>query len=1030
VSAAILLGLLVASGGGASAVGAKQAAAAKPATTATKPKAAAAAKAALIDITVNEGTSMSVAVSPDGRTLAIDLQGSIWTVPAGGGAAKRITDVFNDARQPVWSPDGKTIAFFGYRDGGYDLWAVAPDGSNQHKLTWGPYDDREPIFSHDGAKIAFSSDRGDPLGSNYNIWTLDLKSGEIRQLTKNPAEDSMPSWSPDDKEIAFTSTRENAQGVWAVNVATLAERKAATTTAHADAAGWGPGGQIVYHATDGAASRLEIDGKPITTDEHVFPFRPSWASATEFYYTSDGKIRKRSLGGSGASGASGAPQTIEFTATLQLTQAQGTYTRRTRDFDSTTPRKVLGIVRPVLSPDGKTVAFAALGDIYVMPIGGKPQNITKDAALDTDPAWSPDGTQLVYSSDKGGELLQLWIRDVKSGQDRQLTTLTTQPVSATWSPDGKRIAFLEVDGMWRRSAVSVVDVASGKVTKIHDSLFAPGTPVWSPDGKRVALAMVSSYSTKYREGTNQILTMSSEGGDDKWFVPVPNLSIDSRGGCGPAWSPDGTKMAAIYEGTLAVFPVAPSGEPLGPPRHLTSEIAHAPSWAGDSRHILYQSNDKLKVIDTETGDTREVPVDLTYTPAIPKSHLVVHVGKLVDGKSQTVRNDVDIVIEGNHIRAIEPHSASRHTGAGATVVDAANLTAMPGLIEFHSHLQTDFGESQGRAFLAFGITTVRSPGNMPYEAVEDREANEAGVRPGPRVYGTGYLLEWQRVYYKMGVAISSPAHLELELQRAKILQHDLLKSYVRMPDLQQRRIVEFAHSIGVPVATHEIYPAALVGMDGTEHTAATSRRGYSPKMTLGRSYADVVQLFGKAHMSLTPTIFGGLRRLVDAEPDLKTDPRLNLYPAWLKATATAPLPPAMAALLAANEGTGTGKMVMDIQKAGGRIVAGTDTPNGLNLHAELFSYVQFGMTPYEALRAATVTPAEALGLDAGSIEVGKLADIVIVDGNPLENIANAHKVKKVIANGRLYDIDELLNGKTKSDAKPKTTAPAGAGAAR
>jgi Tol biopolymer transport system component len=122
--------------------------------------------AALIDVTVSEGTSMSVAGSPDGKALAVDMQGSIWTLPASGGTAKRITALFNDARQPVWSPDGKWITFFGYLDGGYDLWTIAPDGSHQHKLTWGTFDDREPAYSHDGNYIAFASDRDNPLGSS------------------------------------------------------------------------------------------------------------------------------------------------------------------------------------------------------------------------------------------------------------------------------------------------------------------------------------------------------------------------------------------------------------------------------------------------------------------------------------------------------------------------------------------------------------------------------------------------------------------------------------------------------------------------------------------------------------------------------------------------------------------------------------------------------------------------------------------------------------------------------------------------
>ncbi|HKB96278.1 MAG TPA: amidohydrolase family protein, partial [Rhizomicrobium sp.] len=538
----------------------------------------------------------------------------------------------------------------------------------------------------------------------------------------------------------------------------------------------------------------------------------------------------------------------------------------------------------------------------------------------------------------------------------------------------------------------------------HASIFAPGAPTWSPDGKRVAVTMVAPFSTKYREGTNQILTMSSSGpaasSDDKWFAPVPNLSIDSRGWNGPVWSPDGTRMAAIYEGILSVFPVSAAGEPLGPPRHLTTEIAYSPSWAADSRHILYQSNDKLRLMDIETGETRTVPLVLNYHVNVPKTRLILHVGKLVDGISKAARADMDIVIDGNRITSVERHVAGR------VAIEAPQLTAMPGLIDFHTHRQSDSGEQQGRSFLAYGVTTIRSPGGLPYEAVEDREASDAGIRVSPRIFNTGHLMEWQRVYYKMGIAISSNAQLGMELERARILGFDMLKSYVRMPDLQQRRIVDFAHSIGVPASSHEVYPAAFDGMDSVEHTEGTSRRGYSPKMTLGRSYSDVSQILGAAHMTMTPTLSPRMRDFLEAEPDMRSDPRLNLDPPWLKAQILG-TPPHL-------DYSGTATLVMDVQKAGGRIVAGTDQPEAMYLHSELLAYVVFGMTPYEALRAATVTPAEFLGLDAGVIAPGKLADIVLVEGDPLENIANAHKVKRVIANGRMFTVEDLVSGKAKN----------------
>ncbi|MFI5311989.1 MAG: hypothetical protein ACHQQ3_12190, partial [Gemmatimonadales bacterium] len=239
--------------------------------------------AAPVHLTLHEGTNIAAALSPDGRTIAFDLLGAIWTMPASGGSARRITDELMDARQPAWSSDGARIAFQAYRTTTWNIWSVNADGTGLRQLTWGPFDDREPHWSPDRTRIAFSSDRS----GNYDIWVLTLATGDLRQVTTNPANDFAPAWSADGREIAFVSDREGGRGIYAVDVTDAsvcgagarpcpppAERLVRAATGALAGPAWSPDGRtIAFNAIAGAKSSLFVGAADIADPaEDVFPF--------------------------------------------------------------------------------------------------------------------------------------------------------------------------------------------------------------------------------------------------------------------------------------------------------------------------------------------------------------------------------------------------------------------------------------------------------------------------------------------------------------------------------------------------------------------------------------------------------------------------------------------------------------------------------------------------------------------------------------------------------------------------------------
>jgi Tol biopolymer transport system component/imidazolonepropionase-like amidohydrolase len=968
-----------------------------------------------ITVEMHEGTNMSAVPSPDGRQMVLSLQGGLWIIRASGGTATKITPWDAESTQPVWSPDGEWIAFQNYSTAAnFAIWVVKPDGSQLHALTSGPFDDREPSWYPDSSKVIFSSDRSND--KQYKIWSVTLD-GALQQLTTGTGAESNPVVSPDGTKIAFVNTGNT--------IYTMPANLSAAPTQFGSGSypQWTPNSQnLAYQNT---AGNLVVNGNAVTNGEDMFPFPVHFMGANGFVYTASGKIRTRDANG-------GNLEDIAFSATQVLRRPVITPRSTRPSLGATTPQPVKGVNGAVISPDGQSVAFIALNDLWMMKIGEAPERLTNatdgdldprwtapvrltnDTDRDVDPRWTADSRFIYWSTDRNnaGNLAVDKI-DVATRQRTRVAAIQgVSMIQPTLSPTGDRFAYSTASGL-----TEVMDIATGTRTQLVEHLSPQpqvGRPSWSPDGTKIMVTDNDRVNPRFREGYNKLRVIDIATKTATWYAvgPAPAAISDRTEGAA-VWSPDGTKVAFVSDSVLKVMPTNADGSPSGPAVQITNEVSDMPSWQADSQTLLYMSAGKLKKIKVDGTGQQDVPLRMTYTPAAPTGTTIIHAGQLWWGGSPEMKSNVDIIIKGNRIASIEPHQSNRPQTPGTTFVDASQQTVLPGLWDPHFHPLNVYQGSQFNqvwaAMFAYGITSVQSVAGPIYASTEIREALDAGNLIGPRLFTSTPLLEGNRMSYDMSRAVRNAQVADLEATRFAAVDIDWIKTYVRDPIPAMNRFAAAAQRMGIPSGTHLLYPGYSTGIQGLTHLQATQRMGYGwAKSPTGVAYQDVNALVGPGEMHLTETL--GANRLAAQSPILLGGDRFNvLMPIPYVSNLLSMTPPTPAQIAAIKVATDDDARAI---AAGALFAIGTDVPlnpPGVTNHANLMA-LGLSMSNYQALQAMTINAAKIAykDKDLGTVEVGKLADLTIVDGDPLQDLKYAAAVHYVVKNGVVYTLDQII----------------------
>ncbi len=1010
-----------------------------------------------LNISTKEGTWMNLDVSPNGQEITFDLLGDIYIMPITGGKAKLLRSGSAWEVQPRFSPDGKKIAFTSDAGGGDNIWVMNSDGSDAKTITnenfrllnnpcWTPdgqyivarkhftsersagagemwlyhlsggsgtqltkrkndqQDVNEPSISPDGRYLYFSEDfypggffqyNKDPNALIYVIRRFDRQKGRLDNLIAGPGGAFRPQISPNGQMLAFVKRVQEKTVLYLHNLATGEEYPVYDKLSKDQQEAWALFG--VYPGFNW-----------LPDNQHVV----IWAQ---------GKIMKVDTKSFNA-------VEIPFEAEAQHNITEAVRFEQ-KPFEANFDAQV--IRHATTSPDGKTMLFSALGYIWKKSLpNGTPSRLTiQTTDFEAEPNFSADGNEIVYvtwNDEKYGSICKYAWKDPKA----KPTVLSTEKGifrTPNFSPDGKKIVFHKEEGNDHQGFTYCK--APGLYVMENKAGAKPGLvieegekPSFNKDGNRIFYmtggylfgALDKAFKSCKLDGTEPLTHYTSTyanqysvSPDNQWlaFGELHQVYITP-------FIQTGIAQSLSAENTN--FPITRVTRDAGINIHWTPD-SKTVCWTLGDEYFTRKISDCFKFVPNAPDslpkpDEKGLKVGLNMSTDAPKGLIAFKNARIItmNAQRQVIENGV-VLVENNRIKAVG-EAANVQIPADAKVIDVAGKTIMPGMIDVHAHLGT-FRQGlspqkqwQYYANLAYGVTATHDPSSNSEMVFSQAEMIKAGTMVGPRIFSTGTIIYGADGDFK--AVINNLGDAESALRRTQAYGAFSVKSYNQPRREQRQQVIKAAKNLGMMVypegGSHFFHNMTMI-LDG--HTSIEHNIPVAPL------YNDVVKLWAASKTVNAPTLivcYGGVNgeyywyqntNVWEKQRLLSFTPRSVLD---ARARHRTMIPQGEYE----NGHILVSKSLKKLHDAGVCIgVGGHGQLQGLGVHWEMWMLAQGGMSNMEALQCATINGAKYINMDKelGSIEPNKLADLIVLDKNPLENIQYSEYVAMTMVNGRLYD---------------------------